>query len=180
LEISSGSLIQEEGDKEKGTSRDHKENGKLRVEKPRINDVPQIHRLINYFADRGEMLPRPLSELYEKIRGCFVVRQNERVIACVSLHIFWSDLAEIRSLSVADDNQKQGIGTQLVKACLSESEQLGIGTVFCLTYRPGFFEKLNFSQIDKMNLSRKVWTDCYRCPKFPNCDEVALVRYLDI
>ena len=152
----------------------------MRVEKPRINDVPQIHRLINYFADRGEMLPRSLSELYENIRECFVVRQNERVIACVLLHIFWSDLAEIRSLSVADDNQKQGIGTQLVKACLSESEQLGIGTVFCLTYRPGFFEKINFSQIDKMNLSRKVWTDCYRCPKFPNCDEVALIRYLDI
>jgi len=106
LEISSGSLIQEEGDKEKGTSHGHKENGKLRVEKPRINDVPKIHRLINYFADRGEMLPRPLSELYENIRECFVVRQSGRVIACVLLHIFWSDLAEIRSLAVAEDNQK--------------------------------------------------------------------------
>jgi len=147
LEISSGSLIQEEGDKEKGTSHGYKENGKLRVEKPRINDVPQIHRLINYFADRGEMLPRPLSELYEKIRECFVVRQNERVLACVSLHIFWSDLTEIRSLAVAEDSQEQGIGAQLVEACLQEAEQLGIVTIFCLTYRPGFFEKLNFSQL---------------------------------
>ena len=152
----------------------------MRVEKPRINDVPQIHRLINYFADRDEMLPRSLSELYENIRECFVVRQSERVIACALLHIFWADLAEIRSLAVAKDNQKQDIGTQLVKACLRDAEQLGIGTVFCLTCRPGFFEKISFSQIDKMNLSRKVWTDCYRCPKFPNCDEVALIHHLEV
>jgi len=152
----------------------------LEVEKPRINDVPQIHRLINHFADRGEMLPRSLSELYEDIRDCFVVRQGERVIGCVLLHVFWSDLAEIRSLAVTEDSQKQGIGTQLVEACLREVEQLGIVTVFCLTYKPAFFEKINFSQIDKMELPRKVWTDCYRCPKFPNCDEVALIRYLEV
>ena len=131
----------------------------MKVEKPRINDVPQIHRLINYFADRGEMLPRSLSELYENIRECFVVRQSERVIACVLLHIFWSDLTDIRSLAVAEDSQEQGIGAQLVEACLKEAEQLGIVTIFCLTYKPAFFEKFSFSQIDKMELPRKVWTD---------------------
>jgi amino-acid N-acetyltransferase len=150
----------------------------MEVEKPKISDVPQMHRIINYFADRGEMLPRSLSELYENIRECFIVRQSERVIACVLLHIFWSDLAEIRSLAVTEDSQKQGIGTQLVESCLRDAEQLGIVTVFCLTYKPAFFEKINFSQIDKMELPKKVWTDCYRCPKFPNCDEVALIHYL--
>jgi len=103
---------------------------KPRWKKGRINDVSQIHRLINYFADRGEMLHRSLSELYENIRECFVVRQSERVIACVLLHIFWSDLAEIRPLAVAEDSQKQSFGTQLVKALLKEAEQLGIVSVF--------------------------------------------------
>ena len=126
------------------------------------------------------MLPRSLSELYENIRECYIARQNEWVIACVLLHVFWSDLAEIRSLAVDEDSQKGGIGTQLIEACLKEAEQLGIATVFCLTYEPAFFEKNNFSRIDKMELPGKVWTDCYRCPKFPNCDEVALIRYLDI
>ena len=152
----------------------------MKVEKARINDVPQMHQLINYFADRDEMLPRSLSELYENIRDCFVVRQGERVIACVSLHVFWSDLAEIRSLAVAEDTQEQGIGAQLVKACLQEAEELGIATIFCLTYRPAFFEQFGFSQVDKMELPRKVWTECYRCPKFPDCDEVAVVYHLKV
>jgi len=152
----------------------------LKVEKARISDVPQMHQLINYFADRDEMLPRPLSELYENIRDCFVVRQGERVIACALLHVFWSDLAEIRSLAVAEDSQEQGIGAQLLDACLREAEELGIATIFCLTYKPAYFEKFGFSQVDKMELPRKIWTDCYRCPKFPDCDEVALVRQLKL
>jgi amino-acid N-acetyltransferase len=100
------------------------------------------------------------------------------MIACVALHISWSDLAEVKSLAVAEDSQKQGIGAQLVKACLKEAEELGIATIFCLTYKSAFFEQFDFSQVDKMELPRKVWTECYRCPKFPNCDEVALVRNL--
>ena len=150
------------------------------VERARIQDVPQIHQLINYFADKSEMLARPLSEIYENIRDYFVIRQGERVIACAALHVSWSDLAEIKSVAVAEDRQQQGIGARLIEACLKEAKGLGIPTVFCLTYQPAFFEKLNFSQVDKMELPRKVWTDCYRCPKFPDCDEVALICRLEV
>jgi len=150
----------------------------LKIEKARISDVPQMQQLINYFADKDEMLARSLSEIYENIRDYFVVRQGERVIACTALHVSWSDLAEIKSLAVAEDSQKQGIGDQLVEACLSEARELGIPTIFCLTYKPAFFERFGFLQVDKMELPRKVWTECYRCPKFPNCDEVALICHL--
>ena len=136
-----------------------------------------MHKLINYFADKGEMLARPLSEIYENIRDYFVVREGERVIACAALHINWSDLAEIKSVAVAEDSPRQGIGDQLIKACLGEAEGLGIATVFCLTYKPVFFEKLGFSQVDKIELPQKVWSECYRCPKFPNCDEIALIYH---
>ncbi len=149
------------------------------VEKGKIKDVPQMHRLINSFADKGEMLARSLSEIYENIRDYFVVRQGERVIACVALHVSWSDLAEIKSLAVAEDSQQRGIGDQLVEACLKEAKELGIPTVFCLTYKPAFFEKLGFSQLDKAELPHKVWGECYRCPKFPDCDEVALIYHLE-
>lgn len=149
------------------------------VEKARIRDAPQMHQLINYFADKGEMLARSLSEIYENVRDYSIVRQGERVIACVALHISWSDLAEIKSVAVAEDSQEQGIGAQLVEACLNEARELGIPTVFCLTYKPGFFEKLGFSLLDKMALPHKVWGECYRCPKFPNCDEVALIYHLE-
>ena len=150
----------------------------MKLDKARISDAPQIHKLINSFADKGEMLARSLSEIYENIRDYFVVRQGERVIACTALHVNWSDLAEIKSLAVADDSHQQGIGAQLVEACLKETKELGIPTVFCLTYKPAFFEKCGFSRIDKAELPRKIWGECYRCPKFPDCDEIALIYRL--
>src|SRR5208283_5287014 len=60
------------------------------VEKAKINDAPQIHRLVNSFAERGEMLARPLSEIYENIRDYFVVRKAGDVVACAALHIAWA------------------------------------------------------------------------------------------
>ncbi len=144
------------------------------IEKARITDVPEIHKLVNYFAGKGEMLARPLSEIYENIRDYFVVRSGKKVVGCVSLHVSWSDLAEVKALAVAEKYQKAGYGAGLVTACLKEADELGIPIVFCLTYRPGFFEKLNFIRVDKMKLPKKVWTECFHCPKFPDCDEVAL------
>ena len=152
----------------------------MKPEKARVSDVPQMHKLINSFADKGEMLARSLSEIYENIRDYFVIRRGERVIACGALHVSWSDLAEIKSLAVAEGSQQQGIGIQIVETCLKEANELGISTVFCLTYKPVFFEKFGFSQIDKMELPQKVWSECYRCPEFPDCDEVALIYHLKI
>ena len=149
----------------------------IQVEKAKIPDVPQMHKLINGFADKGQMLARPLSEIYESIRDFFVIREGEVIIGCAALHVSWSDLAEIRSVAVAEDSQKKGLGARLVAACLKEAEELGIKTIFCFTYRPDFFKQQKFADIDKMELPRKVWTDCFRCPKFPNCDETALIYH---
>jgi amino-acid N-acetyltransferase len=136
-----------------------------------------MHQLINGFADRGEMLARPLSELYESVRDFYVIRDGEKLIGCAALHIAWSDLAEIRSVAVASEYQRHGFGDKLIEACLKESAELGINTVFCFTYQPDFFKRHRFADIDKMELPRKVWTDCFRCPKFPNCDEIALIHH---
>lgn len=149
------------------------------VEKASIGDVPQMHKLINSFADNGEMLARSLSEIYENVRDYFIVREGDQVIGCAALHVNWSDLAEIRSVAVAEEKQGHGVGTNLINACLKDAKKLGIETVFCLTYKPGFFERLDFTKVDKMELPQKVWNECYRCAKFPNCDEVALVWHLE-
>ncbi len=147
----------------------------LKVEKATIKDAPQIHKMVNYFAGKGEMLPRALSEIYENTRDYFVVREEDRVVACAALHIYWSDLAELRAVTISEDRQNQGIGARLIKACLKEATELGIPKVFCLTNKTSFFEKFGFNQVDSAELPRKVWAECYTCPKFPNCDEVALL-----
>ena len=141
----------------------------MNIEKAKIADARQMHKLINRFADQGEMLPRALSEIYENIRDYFVVRDGDSLVACVALHVSWADLAEVKSLAVVEKSQAQAIGATLVQ------RELGISTVFCLTYKPAFFEKCGFSLIDKAELPRKVWGECYTCPKFPDCDEVPLV-----
>ncbi len=152
------------------------------IEKARISDVEEMHRLINYFADKDEMLPRPLSEIYENLRDYFVVRNDDGgcVVGCAALHVMWSDLAEVKSVAVGEASQRGGIGSRLVDACLAEARDIGLPTIFCLTYKPAFFEKFGFAQVDKMELPRKVWTECYHCPKFPDCDEVAMVRQLTV
>jgi len=148
----------------------------MKVVKAKINDAQRIYELINSFADKGEMLPRALSEVYENPLDFFVVRdKNSQLIGCVALHINWADLAEIKSLAVSESSQDKGLGSVLIEACLDEAKELGIPTVFCLSYKPAFFEKYNFRRVDKMELPRKVWSECYRCPKFPDCDEVALI-----
>ena len=149
----------------------------VQVEKAKIQDIPQIHRLINDYAGKGEMLARPLSELYEDIRDYFVIKEGDEVLACGALHVSWADIAEVRSVAVAEDRKSQGLGAMLVAACLEEAEALGIRSVFCFTYQPDFFKRSGFADVDKMELPRKVWTDCFRCPKFPNCDETALIYH---
>lgn len=146
----------------------------LAVEKAKIGDAPQIHKLANYFAQKGEMLPRALSEIYENIRDFFVIREGDKVVACAALHVYWSDLAEVRGVAVAEELQNQRLGAKLIEACISEARELGIPQAFCLTYRASFFERQGFQRVEKSELPRKIWSECYRCPKFPDCDEVAM------
>lgn len=147
----------------------------LKVQPADVADARAIHELVNGFARRGEMLPRTMAEIYENLRDYSVVRDGGQVVACGALHIMWEDLAEVRSLAVNEDRQGQGLGALLVRANLQEASDLGLRTAFALTYQPAFFERLGFRQADVMTLPRKVWNECYRCPKFPTCNEIAVV-----
>lgn len=151
------------------------------IRKARLRDVKDIHRLVSHFAKTGQVIPRPLGELYEAVREFFVyeVPEKDLIVGACALHIFWEDLGEIRSLVVSEEFHGTGIGAELVKACLSEARDLGLSRVFVLTVAPGFFEKLGFKLIEKSELPHKVWGDCIRCPKFPECDEVAMVKDLE-
>jgi len=146
-----------------------------KIEKATIEDAIPIQKMINSFAEAGAMLNRPLSDIYENLRDFCVVRQNDNVIACAALHISWSDMAEIKSLAVSKDFQRMGLGKALVMTCLDEAKNLHIPNIFVLTYVKSFFEKCGFQEEDKSVLPHKIWGECYRCPKFPNCDEVAMV-----
>ena len=146
------------------------------IRRATIADAEQIQRLINQFADQGRLLPRSLSEIYDHLRDFHVYESEDRsIVGVCALHICWEDLAEIRSLAVATEARKNGIGAQLVEACLEEARQLGVTQVFVLTYIPPYFERVGFHTVDKSTLPHKIWADCIKCVKFPNCDEIAMI-----
>ncbi|SDF72581.1 N-acetylglutamate synthase [Methanolobus vulcani] len=148
------------------------------IRKANVNDIPAIKSIIDTYAKQEMMLPRSLSELYEFTRSFHVCEIDGEIIGCCALQVSWENMAEVLSFAVKQEYRDKGIGTKLVKACLEESKELGINKVFTLTYAVPFFEKQGFEIIDKQMLPHKVWTGCIKCPKFPNCDEVAMMKKL--
>ncbi|MFH1904404.1 MAG: N-acetyltransferase [bacterium] len=145
------------------------------IRKAKIADTKQIYGLIMEFANKEEMLPRSLSELYDNLRDFFVFEEAGKVSGCCALHVIWEDLGEIRSLAVKTEKQGKGIGAKLVEACIEEMSQIGLSKVFALTYKPEFFERKGFFRIDRAELPHKVWAICIKCPKFPDCGEVPVM-----
>ena len=145
------------------------------IRKAKISDIGTIFELVNDFAKQGLMLPKSQIDLYESIRDFFVVEIDNKVVACGALKVFLDDLAEIRSLATNKDFQRMGLGKMITQKLLDDAKELGIKKVFTLSYQVDFFKKQGFTLIKKEELPQKIWRDCYKCPKFPNCDENALI-----
>jgi amino-acid N-acetyltransferase len=152
------------------------------IRNARMGDVKKIYNLLKYFADKDLLLGRSLSSLYDQLKDFSVYvekaeddQDQEKLVGVCAFHICWDNLAEIRSLAVAEGYQGKGVGQQLVDKALTEADSYGITKVFTLTYQPEFFRKLGFKDIDKAELPHKVWSDCINCSKFPDCNEEALI-----
>ncbi len=147
------------------------------IRKATIRDVKSIYNILKTYADAGQLLPRAISELYDHLRDFNVYEAEDgRVIAACALHICWEDLVEIRSLAVVEEYQRRGIGSQLIEAAFEDAKSLEVNRIFTLTYQQNFFERHGFRVIDKSTLPQKIWAECIRCVKFPDCDETAMLR----
>jgi len=149
----------------------------LNIRPARVGDVPAICDLIRTFADRKLMIRRSMGELYESIREFLVaIDRDGKILGCAALHVFWDDLAELKCLAVSEEAQGRGVGRRLVDACWDAACELEIPSVFTLTYVADFFEKCGYARVEKSDLPHKIWNECVRCPLFPSCTEVALIR----
>jgi len=144
------------------------------IRRARIPDVRAIHQLLLFYAQDGQLLGRSLADIYDALRDFYVYEEDGVILGVGALAICWEDLAEVRSLAVADGQQGKGIGRQIVSACLDEARELGLKRVFALTYQPDFFKRVGFEDIEKSELPQKIWSVCINCVKFPDCDEFAL------
>ena len=146
------------------------------LRRAKTKDVPRIVQLINHYAGKGEMLSRSQSQVFNALRDYVVIEENGRLVGCGALHVVWNDIGEIRSLAIAPERVGQGWGKRIVEYLVEDARGLELPRVFILTYKPDFFAKLKFEPVDKKDLPHKVWKDCLNCPKFPGCDEVAMIR----
>lgn len=147
----------------------------MQVRKATFADVATIQELINHYADQGLMLPRSRNAIYETLRDFIVVERDGTLVGTGALHLIWDELAEIRALAVAPQVTGQGVGRRIVDTLREEGRSLGVTRLFALTYKPAFFHKLGFRQVTKEELPHKVWKECINCPKFPHCDETAMI-----
>lgn len=148
------------------------------IRKARPSDVKGIQRLINFYAEKGLMLPRSLNELYENLRDFWVYTEKRKILGCCALHLSWKDLAEIKSLVVEESFQNKGIGSALIEVSLKEAKEFAVKEVFVLSYSPDYFKKFGFKKISKERLPHRIWQECIRCSKFPDCKEIALIKQL--
>jgi amino-acid N-acetyltransferase len=144
------------------------------IRKAKVSDAKNIQKLINSYADKGEMLPVSLHDVYENIFKFVIWDEDGEVRGCSACHVAWEDLCEIRSVAVSVETKQKGVGTQLINACLDMAREVGVNKVFLLTYVPDFFKKFGFEIVDMEVLPKKIWSDCLKCVKFPDCDEIAM------
>jgi amino-acid N-acetyltransferase len=151
-------------------------DAEIRVRRARVGDVPRLYEIINYYAARGDMLPKTLDQLYSRVRNFNVVDADGEVVGCAALHITWADLAEVVSVAVHPAVQGMGLGRRLILPLFAEAVNLGIPTLFTLTLQAGFFSRLGFRELPKLRLPHKIWQDCSTCFKQDRCDEIAMIR----
>jgi len=151
----------------------------LITRKARLRDVGDMSRIVNYYAAQQQMLPKTHLQLYENLRDFSVVEdESGMILACGALHIYWENLAEIRAIAILEGMNHRGIGTLLAGRLIDEARELGLEQVFCFTYVPKFFNSLGFIQVEHSVLPLKVYNECFQCPKFNKCDEIAMVLQL--
>ncbi|UFJ39420.1 N-acetyltransferase [Brevibacillus humidisoli] len=152
--------------------------GALTIRHAMTSDVDQMLMIVNQYAQQGLMLPRTKISILENLQSFIIAYDGQNVIGVAGLHILWDDLAEIRSLAIAESAKGLGVGKRLVLSLVGECERLGIRRALALTYQKDFFEKCGFHVVAKESLPQKVWKDCINCSKLPFCDEIAMIREL--
>lgn len=150
----------------------------VHIRRARLPDVHIIREVVQEFARSGRMLPLSLGEATERLHDFLILEEKGRVQGVVAVHVTWDRMVELRSLAVRRRKHGRGHGKRLVRAALALARRMEATEVFTLTYIPEYFEQFGFVRIDRAALPHKVWVDCARCPKFPNCGEIAMLLKL--
>jgi amino-acid N-acetyltransferase len=148
----------------------------IKVQSAHVRHAEGKHTLLGKYSRQEVLLPRSISEILSLIPQFLVVEDQSRVIGCVAIEIFSTELGEVRSLAVDPDYKDRHLGEQLLLAVEAYARQLGLRKMMALTYIESFFHKYGYETVEMTSLPEKVWRVCVKCPKFHNCDEIPVLK----
>lgn len=151
----------------------------MRIRPAQTEDVKKIVTIIAHHASQGLMLPRSAGALTASLDTYMVADADGRIVGCGGLERYTQDSAEIYGLATAPEGSPAGTGKAIVQALIARAHRDSIGRVFAMTLAPEFFTKMGFRIVAHSDLPLKVWRDCVACPKYGNCDEIAMLLELN-
>lgn len=134
----------------------------ITLRRAHTSDVPAIQAMRQPHVGSKVLLQHDLVGLYEKVQEFWVAELDGSVVGAGALHVMWNDLAEVRSLVVAEAARGRGIGHQIVERLLIEAAALGVSRVFCLTFEVEFFKKLGFEIISDVPVDQQTFEEMLR------------------
>jgi amino-acid N-acetyltransferase len=151
----------------------------VKVRGAQTRDIDKIATIIAHHASQGLMLPRSIGALSAALDFYVVADAGGQLVGCGGLDVYTNESAEIYGLATAPEGSPPGTGKAIVQALVARARRQKIARVFALTLAPAFFSKMGFKTVAHTDLPLKVWKDCVACPKYGNCDEIAMVLDLN-
>jgi amino-acid N-acetyltransferase len=134
----------------------------ISVRPARTSDVKAIRELVDSYAAPGQMLSKETVTLYESVQEFLVAEKDGIIVGCGALHVLWEDLAEVRTVAVAQDFHKQGIGHLILNEIIDRARKVGVKRIFCLTFQTQFFGSIGFKEIHGTPVEPDVYAQLLR------------------
>lgn len=134
----------------------------IEVRPARTTDIKGIRALIDAYALQRRLLNKETVTLYESVQEFTVAIEDGVVVGCGALHILWEDLAEVRTVAVAEHMQGKGVGRKILEAIIERAKTIGVERIFCLTFEIDFFGSLGFQEIHGTPVEPEVYAELLR------------------
>jgi len=134
----------------------------IEIRPAKTSDIKGIRKIIDSYAPQGRLLTKETVTLYESVQEFIVAISGDEVIGCGALHVLWEDLAEVRTVAVAESIRGQGVGHQILDKIISRAAVIGIRRIFCLTFETKFFGAHGFEEIEGAPVAPDVYAELLR------------------
>lgn len=136
-----------------------------RVRRAQTADIPFVQQLVEPLVQQRVLLGKDAVVLYGAVQEFRIAEDASGApIGCGALHVMWQDLAEVRTLAVAQHWLGRGVGRTILNQLEQDAHGLGVSRLFCLTFEVDFFTRNGFASVGEAPLDPMVYAEMVRSP----------------